>query len=229
MRYYATKILKNWIIENKPEIHNIAVVGGSSFDPEFQFLHELYPLANVHFLGIDNSAGDSNYYFLDLDKDSYSGNLKFDLVLCSQVLEHVWNLENAFRNLRMLMKTKGYLWINVPASNFPHGSPHYYSAGYHSDFLARNLEYRNFSICISKVFGSKRNYFITHILREWVPEQELRHPILKYSFKPGTFLGVSKKYLFDLPGRLLSLFFPNATYENIDFATESVVLAQFRD
>lgn len=228
MRFQVTKVLEFWLKANKPQISRVAIVGGSSRDPELAILRNLYPFAKIEYFGIENTHKDIKFQKFDLNVQKHFSEIKFDFVICSQVLEHLWNHENAFAALSNMTETGGFLWINVPASNFPHGSPYYFSAGFSSEYIAKNLSCRNFSICINKNIGSKRYYFMTHILREWVTEEEHNHPVSGYKFKPGTFLGVTRKYLFELPGRVLSLFFSKEITESIEFATESVVLGQLK-
>lgn len=228
MRYLLVEAFVDWLKADKPSLSRIAVVGGSTLDPEIAELKKLYPLIDVDVFGIDNTVGDSNFFHLDLNQENNLNVEDYDLVLCSQVLEHIWNLENAFNSLVKLSKSGSYLWLNCPASNIPHGSPDYYSAGYTSDFLAKNLEIKNFEILSQAQFGSKRNYFMTHALRQWVGRHEHDHPVLGYEFKPGTFLGVSRKYIRETPGRILSAFLSKKVLRSLEYATESVVLAKFK-
>ena len=119
------------------EISSCFVVGGTEQDPEYQHLKQIHPECAFQFLGLE--AAKENFTFLDLNSDSKQlPNAK--LVLCSQVLEHVWNHESFFWNLSELTEVDGYLWLNVPMSNFVHGSPDYFSAGFTPDYLERNLE-----------------------------------------------------------------------------------------
>lgn len=229
MRYLVVDLFTQWLKDEKPLLSNVCVVGGTSSDPEIVVLKNLYPSIEFHAFGIDNPLQDMNFHALDLNRDQVTIQEKFDLVLCSQVLEHVWNLKNSFACLSDLTKPGGYLWLACPASNMPHGSPEYYSAGYSSDFLALNLEAMNFEILFKKHLGSKRNYFITHALRQWVGQDEHNHPVRGYKVQPGTFLGNSRKYLREIPGRILSLFYSMEVSGSIDYATESVVMARAKE
>lgn len=194
MRNLVVEEFQKWLVTSKPAISTVAVVGGTSADPEVAVVNKLLPDATIHFFGIDNSRNDANYSTLDLNSNPRTNMAKFDLVISSQVLEHVWNLANAFDNLSQLTKQGSYLWVNCPASNMAHGSPAYYSAGYTDGYIAENLKHRNFDVLISKTIGSKRNYFMTHTLRFWPTEAELRRPVLNYHFQPGSFLGVTRKF-----------------------------------
>lgn len=229
MRYLVLDLFTQWLDNEKPILSKVCVVGGTSSDPEIVVLKNSFPTIEFHTYGIENPSKDKNFHELDLNRDQVSIQEGFDLVLCSQVLEHVWNLENSFACLSDLTKPGGYLWLACPASNMPHGSPEYYSAGYTSEFLALNLENRNFEIILRKNLGSKRNYFITHALRQWVGEKEHNHPVKSYKIQPGTFLGNSRKYLREIPGRILALIYSKQVTESVDYATESVVLARAKE
>ena len=39
---------------------------------------------------------------------------KFDLVLCTNVLEHIYDIKSAIKNLNFLLKEKGHLVVSVP-------------------------------------------------------------------------------------------------------------------
>jgi SAM-dependent methyltransferase len=228
MRFETTRIFNEWFTENCAEIDNVAVVGGTSSDAELEVIRRVSPKTSIHYFGIENTNADNNFQHLDLNLSVNIQHSKFDLVLCSQVLEHVWNLNQVFQWFASLVKKDGYLWVNCPASNIAHGSPEYYSAGYTPEYISNNLKLRNFEIEMEIAFGSKRYYFMTHILKFWPTQHEHDHPVSKYNFQPGTLLGIARKFLLDLPGRVLSLFFSNKIEQGIDTATESIVLAKLK-
>jgi hypothetical protein len=226
MRFLATETFVQWIEKHKPTINQVAIVGGSTKDPEVTALRSFYPNIKFVVFGLENYNHDQQFVQLDLNCDTYIEDDKFDLVLCSQVLEHVWNHKNTFDVLKSLTSSGGLLWVNCPASNIPHGSPEYYSAGFSSGYLAKNLSTLGFHVLLAHDLGSKRYYFMTHTLKLWATSDEHRHPITKYHFQPGSFLGISRKYLTEIPGRYLSIFYSPAPLDSIDYATESLVLAK---
>jgi hypothetical protein len=228
MRFLVTREFTTWFsgLTSKPA--SIAVVGGTSQDPEVIEIKRITPSAKIEYFGIENPFSDNNFTYLNLnDSNQILG--KYDLVLCSQVLEHVWNIENTFSVLTSMASKNGFLWFNCPASNMAHGSPAYFSAGYTAEFVAENFKLRGFTIIESRHFGSKRYYFMTHALRLWATESEHLRPITSYNFQPGTFLGVTRKFLRDLPGRFISLFYSKNNLNSVDFATETLVLAQLKE
>jgi hypothetical protein len=229
MRFLVTREFTKWFsgLATKPNF--IAVVGGTSRDPEVAEIKRLSPTSIIDFYGIENPHSDSNFTYLDLNEFSQNLQKKYDLILCSQVLEHVWNLESTFESLVALISKNGFLWFNCPTSNIAHGSPAYFSAGYTAEFIAENLKIRGFTIIESHHFGSPRYYYMTHALKSWATESEHAHPITSYNFQPGTILGVAHKLLKDLPGRFISLFYKRAVSNSIETATETLVIAQFKD
>lgn len=228
MRYLATKSLLEFITHENLDLHNVAIVGGSSRDPEAIALNEMYPDINFEYFGIENLHNDAAFTFLDLNLETEIVDRSYDLVICSQVLEHLWNVASAFSNLAILAGTEGYLWINCPASNMPHGSPAYYSAGYSPDYLRKNLEALQHQVILAECVGSKRNYFYTHILRHWASERDHQNPIRGFRAQPGTFKGKVRQYIEIMPTRFLVLFFSAKKTHSIDFATETYSLSRLR-
>lgn len=226
MRSEVTTTLVNWLKDSKSEINSIAIVGGSSKEPELIELRKIYPKASVSFLGIEQGLQDLPFLELDLNAPSNSMPI-FDIVICAQVLEHIWNLENSIENLiKIVNPHNGLLWLNCPASNMVHGSPEYFSAGYSPEMLCKNLEAQNFEIILSDSIGTRRLYFFTHTLQYWPSRFELAHPLLTYRplrsygrrLIPETFLGFF--------GRLYALFLSNKELSKSQYDTETFVLAK---
>ena len=107
------------VVKNSP-FSTVAIVGGTSKDAEVEILIKNFPNIEITYFGIDNPHNDRNFEFFDLNTQQ-DIDRSFSLVLCSQVIEHIHNLEIAFRNITNLsFKKEGYVWINCPASNMPH-------------------------------------------------------------------------------------------------------------
>jgi hypothetical protein len=216
----------NWIEDNPRSITSIAVVGGSSKEPELLKILTIYPMAKVIFYGIENADLDSTFIELDLNLPSDTTQ-KFDLVICAQVLEHIWNLSVAFDNLSKLLDSdNGLLWINCPASNMVHGSPEYFSAGYSVEMLTKHLGMVNLEVVLAGSIGSRRLYFFTHALQFWPTNFELMHPILTY--RPLRSYG--RKIVFETIrgffGRTYSLLLSPMQTSEPQYATESFALAK---
>jgi hypothetical protein len=205
----------------------VAVIGGTSKDPEVQLLLSHYPEVKIFYFGIENSSNEENFTYFDLNIFQQHHH-EYDLVICSHVLEHLHNLEQSFLNLvKLLDKETGLLWINCPARNFPHGSPEYYSAGYSKEFISKHLDRSGCTIIEAGYFGSERYNFMTQQLHFWSSESEHLHPILGYNLKPGSKLGQVNKMRKDLFWRVISLFFSKKIRTDLDYASEVYVCGRY--
>ncbi len=201
----------------------VAVVGGYEDEPEIRALKTLGFNLEVSIFGIDE-----NMYFLDLNNEpviTQSSYGDFDLILCSQVWEHIWNHESAFKNLLRLTSKGSFLWLACPASNHPHGSPSYFSAGFTSEYLSLNITKMGLAIIARGQIGTPRNYRATHVLPTWLSVRGHSFPpvyafedrsvysrilhSIKYFFTNISFLGISP-----------------AITDEIGYATESWIFAQ---
>jgi SAM-dependent methyltransferase len=147
----------------------VAVVGGTNNEIELNFFSKSYQVTSF---GIDSSD-----VYLDLN---YIANFKhsFDLVICNQVLEHIWDHENAFINLAHLLRKGGLMWITVPCSNFAHASPSYYCAGFNNLYLDQQALKHNFDVITSSSFGALRLYRFQHLINVWPSANEYFSPII---------------------------------------------------
>jgi SAM-dependent methyltransferase len=212
LRWEVTREFARNIEKFLPTIREVALVGGGPNEPELEIIKPA-DSRTVTYFGIEQSSGVAfNYLDLNTDSDFFKA---FDLVICSQVLEHVWNHQAVFDNLARLVKPGGLLWISCPASNFAHGSPGYYSAGFAPEYIEKNLELRNFELITSNTLGSKRYYFLTHALQIWGTRNLHTFPL---------FFGLSRFYPREFLGRLFSLTLSPKIRYDLKFATETYVL-----
>lgn len=214
---YAENAFKNLSLVDA----NIAIVGGNKNDPEVLLVKKLFVNCQITFLGVEKSP---EVNFLDLNEKTMQYK-DFDLVICSQVIEHVWHQGNFLWTLERLTKRGGYLWISCPYNNHPHGSPDYFSAGFSVDYLAKNLQ-TGYEILFFKEFGSKR-YFISSLLRnQWLSEEEHKFPMKTRVIKGNSIKYAIYHYLrFELLWLIyLSVLSPRIRTDR--FVTESVVLAK---
>lgn len=174
MRLILSDIFKNEIVAiiQKKQKFKIGVIGGSMNEPEILGLNDLGIEYEIYTLGIENTE-----IFLDLNEELDLKIGTFDLVLCSQVLEHIWNHQNAFNLFFQLLKPDGFIWITCPASNRKHASPQFYSAGFSGEYLEKNLRKFNFYVTAYGDFGSKREYLSRHLLPTWFSFAAHRRPL----------------------------------------------------
>ena len=221
MRKLVTAIFNEWIGTSTKPL-TIAVLGGDSGEPELEHLSD----SVITFYGIENTNDDPRFRELDLNSDSplVLPDENYELVLCSQVIEHLYNLPQSIKLISSLVKPGGYIWLGFPASNMPHGSPEYYAAGYPVSTVIKLLPIE-FEIVLSGQIGTKRNYLWTHSLREWPPLDELNHPFL-YIWRTDTSL---IRKIIRVLRRLCKaqiVLADNKIRVDIEWATESYLLAK---
>ena len=228
MRNEVTLEFTKFISKKGITVKSVAIIGGNSRDPEVEVIIRNFPEAEIFYFDIANNGNDANFQELDLNNDLSGIEIKrkFDLVVSSQVLEHIWNHSNFFNTIVNFTNPTGLIWINCPKSNFVHGSPHYYSAGFTSTYLEMNLKHHDCQVLESGEIGNKRYYLAVHLARYWQSPEENEHPIRGYNFQPGSKLGVARKFLKDLPVRLYLSIVPRRDSDGKDFATEAYVGAQ---
>lgn len=224
MRDDVTDIFGAWVRDSNFKPQSVLVVGGSQSEPELQSIQSE---SSTFFCGIEpKGIKPEKFFFLDLEQETseIGVSTRFDLVLCSQVLEHVSDLSRAIKLVCSLVSEDGYVFFGFPASNFPHGSPQYFSAGYPSQTVVRLLD-KEFVVVIAGDIGSKKEYVWRHALREWPTRDELREPIRFIWRQPAS---VARR-TFRIIRRLKSmwvLWIPFVPTHDIEWATESYVLAR---
>ena len=174
---WARSVITFLFLENTKKIAidweniEVALIGGTSNDPEVRAIVNLTNLKKVSYFGIEEGE------WLDLNSLPTAQQSKFDFVICSQVLEHVWNHKNFFSHMSELVKQDGHLWLAAPASNRPHGLPSYYAAGFTDEYLSLNLMQSGFEIVAGGAVGTRRLYKALHTLPTWLSYKAHRWPI----------------------------------------------------
>ena len=196
---------------------SVAIIGGGRTDPELLALQALGFELDVTTLGLEGSD-----LFLDLNSNSRLEQ-QFDLVVCSQVLEHVWNSSMAFDNLIFLAKKNGLIWVSVPASNRRHASPDYYSAGYSSEFLECNFGAKQVELKFSEEFGTKREYAARHLLTTWLTPKGHAFPLI-FAFEGRTLIKRFFLTCYFLPTLLLLHCFSKTVHSKNNFSSETIFL-----
>ena len=205
--------------QNFPKTISIAIVGGSRDDPELEIINKYTNIEKITVFGIDTQ---SDEYF-DLNRRNENKEYtNFDFILCSQVIEHIWNMNEFYLNLKSLCDIKTILHINCPKSNMEHGSPDYFSSGYSVKFLEKNLEEINFKILESGEVGSEVYYKSIHLLQDWLTEEEVLN---QYKFKSKSLRFKLKHFskLFNIGSYLVLK--RNNNRKTSNFMTEAFVFA----
>jgi SAM-dependent methyltransferase len=139
----------------------IAVISGSEDEPELKLLRDF-----------DCATSQLSYerdkrFDLSRDWDDTYGS--FDLVICNQVLEHVFDPLRAMRNIRRIIAPGGFAYVAVPTINKVHSLPEFYSAGYYPFWLERAFEHAGLTVDHVSFWGSRK--YLGHL--KWPPYRRL--------------------------------------------------------
>jgi SAM-dependent methyltransferase len=215
---------KSFPLSNVEKNLHIAVIGGSRDEPELELLKLRGFNLTIKLYGIENYE-----HHLDLNLPTMNHKFeKFDLILCSQVLEHIWNHQNSFKIFENLLKPGAHLWISCPASNRHHGSPEYYVSGFHADFFVKNFANTRLRVLQAGVLGTRRNYVATHLLPDWLSVRGHRFPLF-FAFENRTKIQAIFLSIRYIPRNILISFQSPKLTADPTSATETWVLAQLAD
>jgi SAM-dependent methyltransferase len=73
-------------------------------------------------------------------------NASFDVILCSEVFEHLPDALKALDEFTRLLKPGGKLIITAPFASFVHFAPYHYATGFSRYWYERHLPERNFEL-----------------------------------------------------------------------------------
>jgi len=225
MRTVVTEIFGQTIQPVLINCARIAVVGGGKDEPELHFFKRSEH--KITFLGVEKplNTSDEEWSYLDLNSSTISLVDRFDLIICNQVLEHIWDIKNAVHVLCSLVDDGGFLWLNFPTSNFAHGSPEYFSAGYHPEIVVKLLP-DSMRIIRIGFLGSKRYYRWIHSRFEWPEPDQLAHPVRFLLAQDTSVLRRLWRIIRFIPSLNLALISNRISHTDMMIATESYVFSQ---
>lgn len=113
-----------------------------------------------------------NYVETDLSCDilEIPESRPYDLVLCTEVLEHVPDPVGAIRKLACLLKPNGLVIVTVPLTSLMHQAPYWFSSGlspFWFDYWARKVGLRTVELT---VFGDYADFFAQEAHRAFWPK-----------------------------------------------------------
>ena len=173
-------------------IHRVLILGGGMGEPELRIFSQMK--VEIHHAGISSDTPENNFHIVDLN-NAVGLPITFDIVICNQVLEHLYNLDNAFNVMENLVGKGGLIWITCPANNYRHGSPNFFSAGYSREFLETNMLKRGFIDVDTGEVSSRRVYLYRHLMQIWPTEKQIRNPLFSYFGVSGK---ISLKLIYNL-------------------------------
>jgi SAM-dependent methyltransferase len=97
--------------------------------------------------GLHNAAWDTSETDVVSDiLDIPCSNASFDIILCSEVLEHVPEPTRALDEFSRLLKPQGILVLTIPFASFLHMAPYHFATGFTRYWYEHHLTARGFSI-----------------------------------------------------------------------------------
>lgn len=88
----------------------------------------------------------------------------FDVIMCTEVLEHIPNPINAFIEFTRILKPGGYLILTAPFCSLTHYSPYHYYTGFNKYFYELLLR-NDFRIIEVRSYGNYFEYLAQEIYR----------------------------------------------------------------
>lgn len=122
-QWLAVRYLCSDLREVLPNLHGRLLDVGCGNKP---YAHWLDADKVVQHLGIDIYPGPKVDVVVSIDRQWPFETASFDAVLCTQVLEHVENVEHVLSEIHRVLKPGGVLLASVPFAYNEHGHPHDY-------------------------------------------------------------------------------------------------------
>jgi SAM-dependent methyltransferase len=178
-------------IEGLLQEHDIAarvrgkhVIEVGSYDVNGTARTVLEPLEPAHYVGVDIIPGpnvDSVCSAFELE--TRFGRDSFDVVVCTEVLEHIDQWRRAIRNINAILKPGGLLIFSSPSQGFPyHSFPHDYWRFEQEDLPAI---FANYTIDRIVSFDKPRAVLMLATRNAHTPEPDL-DAIALYSMLTGS-------------------------------------------
>jgi len=169
------RFLKFILINTEVKKLNVAVIGGFDNEPEVEILKKSGYEVSIDHYGISET---SKEFDLNIKNNKDKVKKKYDLVICCQVLEHVWNINNFFHNLELFKEKDTLIYINFPKSNKfhsvnPQKPKDFNSTGYSKYFILNNIEDSQLEAIEIEELGSERLYKSIHVLQTWYNYKEI--------------------------------------------------------
>ena len=89
----------------------------------------------------------------------------FDVILCTEVLEHVPYPNETFKELSRLLKREGVILLTAPFCSIPHMTPYYFYNGFSADWYKKVAELNGLEIVSIEPNGNAFDYIAQETAR----------------------------------------------------------------
>tara|TARA_B100001057_G_scaffold84687_1_gene80518 strand:+ start:205 stop:912 length:708 start_codon:yes stop_codon:yes gene_type:complete len=111
---------------------------GSGTKP-FEHLFKNHNYHSHDFDGYKNYKNSSQQkYTYNCDILDIPEEIKYDILICTEVVEHLPDIKSTFKKLKKLLKPSGDLLLTFPFASMYHQEPYFFTSGY-STYLIENL------------------------------------------------------------------------------------------
>ena len=123
--------------------------------------------------GLQMSAWDQSSLHLVCDISSIpEPDGSFDVIMCTEVLEHLPEPILALREFSRLLKTDGLLVVTAPFCSLTHFAPYHFTSGYNSYFYQKHLGEMGFEILELTANGNYIEFLAQELHRlSWVAKK----------------------------------------------------------
>jgi SAM-dependent methyltransferase len=141
--------------------------------------------------GVGLQTGDWNNSNLDIVSDISSipqPDSSFDVILCTEVFEHIPHPLDALKEFSRLLKPGGYLILTAPFCSFTHFAPYHFYTGYNTYFYEYHLPKNGFEITEITANGNFFEYVSQEVARtfniseQYTTKKPRLHEILSMYF-----------------------------------------------
>lgn len=120
----------------------------------------------------------------------------FDVVLCTEVIEHIPNPLLAFKEFSRILKPNGILLLTAPFCSISHYTPYYYATGFSPYYYQVHLPEYNFEIVEISANGNYFLYLYQELMR--LPSIAHKYTDIKINFWERIKLKLTKSLLMKL-------------------------------
>ena len=225
---HSSHMRNAWVAKKASEVPKDALVldaGAGECQYKSLFKHANYKSQDfVGYQGTNSGPQRESWKYGEIDIVSDIASIPvvsgtFDVVLCTEVLEHVPNPIDAIHEFSRVLKSGGRLLLSAPLGAGLHQEPHHYYGGFTPHFYKKFLEEVGFEDIkiiplggllkhvaqethrVARIIGSDKNALpasinLSYMLSEWVSSElsSLDHLYFVPEFTVGYLVEATKKF-----------------------------------